>query len=247
MSLSVLIADDDKGIRLLLKKAIEKNEGFGVEGEAADGASALRLAESLRPDVIFMDVEMPVLSGVECAKRILDMNPKIKIIFATAHEEYMPEAFELYAFDYMVKPFKASRIVQTLDRIRQSAMPRENGLPGAAPHPDEKALGKLIIRSKEGISLVDEKDIILIQREEHNTAIYTASERHLTSEGLAELEDRLDKSIFFRSHKSYIINLAMVCKIFPYGRWTYLVKLKNTARDALLTHDRYEELQKLFK
>lgn len=243
----VLIADDVEGMRLVLRKAIERIDGFTVIGEAADGESALHLAESLRPDVIFMDVEMPILGGLECAKKVLDINPKTKIIFATAHEEYMPEAFELYAFDYMVKPFKTARITQTLNRIKQLDTLQENKPAGLVASPNEKSLGKLIIRNKEGISLVDEVEIILIQREERSTVLYTANERYVTSESLSELEEKLDKSIFFRSHKSYIINLTMVYKIYPYGRWTYLVKLKNTEKDSLLTHDRYEELQKLFK
>jgi two-component system LytT family response regulator len=243
----VFIADDDEGMRLVLRKAIVKIEGFEVIGEAADGESALQLVESLKPDVIFMDVEMPLLSGVECAKKVLDFNPKIKIIFATAHEEYMPEAFELYAFDYMVKPFKTARIAQTLNRIKQLNIISEGILSNNCVNSDEKVLGKLIIRNKESINLVDEEDIIFVQREERTTAIYTSTERYITSEGLSELEERLDRSLFFRSHKSYIINLNMISKIYPYGRWTYLVKLKRTDKDALLTHDKYEDLQKMFK
>ncbi len=243
----MLIADDDQGMRLLLRKAIDKIEGFEVIGEAADGESALQLVESLNPDVIFMDVEMPLLSGVECAKKVIDFNPKIKIIFATAHEEYMPEAFELYAFDYMVKPFKTARIAQTLNKIKQLNISEAGIHSNHGVSSDEKVLGKLIIRNKESINLIDEEDIIFVQREERTTAIYTSTERYITSEGLSELEERLDRSNFFRSHKSYIINLNMISKIYPYGRWTYLVKLKKTDKDALLTHERYEDLQKLFK
>lgn len=241
-----MIADDDDGMRLVLKKAIEKLEGFKVVSEAKDGEMALRLAEELMPDIIFMDVEMPVFSGVECAKKVMDINPKTIIIFATGHEEYMPEAFELYAFDYMIKPFRIDRIHQTLDRIiclrqqdRDYSLSQKPAL--------KNTIGKLLIKNKEGISLVDMADIILVQRENRSTVIYTQDERFVTSESLSELEERLDKSIFFRSHKSHIINLLMIQKIFPYGRWTYSVKLKNTDMDALLTHDKYDELQKIFK
>ncbi|MCX7772117.1 MAG: LytTR family DNA-binding domain-containing protein [Clostridia bacterium] len=248
MDFKVLIADDDEGMRLVLRKAIEKSEGFKVVGEAVDGESALHHAEALRPDVIFMDVEMPILRGVDSAKKILDINPKTIIIFATAHEEYMPKAFELYAFDYMVKPFRIDRISQTLARVKQLSLNLESApSPARVPSPKEKALGKLIIRTKESVNLVDEEEILLVQREERSTVIYTRDERFVTSEGLTELEERLDSSVFFRSHKSYIINLTMVHKIYPYGRWTYLVKLKNTEKDALLTHDKFEELEKLFK
>jgi len=245
LNFKVLIADDDQGMRLVLKKALSKVEGFEIIGEAEDGNAALCFSESLKPDVIFMDVEMPLLNGVECAKKILDINPKTIIIFATAHEEYMPAAFELYAFDYLVKPFKLDRIYQTLERIKSLAAYLNEPTAKQVGEPN-KVLDKLIVKTKESINFINMDEIILIQRENRSTAIYTADEKYITSDSLSDLEERLDKSIFFRSHKSYIINLHMIHKIYPYGRWTYVVKLKNTDQDALLTYERYEELQKLF-
>lgn len=245
MSLKILIADDDEGMRLVLKKVIRKNTDFEIIGEAEDGITALSFADSLKPDIIFMDVEMPQLNGIECAKKIMDLNPKIILIFATAHEEYMQEAFEVYAFDYLVKPFKMERITQTLTRIKDIVSQKSlQPMPIALQH--DKGLEKLLVRNKEGISFIDMDDIILIQREDRSTVIYTATEHYSTSEGLSEIEGRLNQTIFFRCHKSYIINLTYVSKIFPYGRWTYLIKLKNTEKDALITSDRYEVLQKFF-
>lgn len=246
MSISILIADDDAGMRLVLTKAIEKAGGLTIAGEAEDGGAALRLFDDLRPDVVFLDVEMPSVSGVECAKRIADIDPKTIIIFATAHEEYMPEAFEVYAFDYLIKPFKIERLNRTLDRIKNTGSMQYaageshiSNIPGTPQ--------KLLIRNKESISLVDLDEIILIQREDRSTVIYTQKERYSTSEGLSELEEKLSRDIFFRCHKSYIINLNSVSKIYPYGRWTYIVKLKGIDKDALMTHDKYEELARLFK
>lgn len=245
MSIRVLIADDDPGMRLVLGKAVEKAENFEIAGEAEDGDAALRLFEALRPDVVFLDVEMPKLSGVECAKRISDIEPKAIIIFATAHDEYMPEAFEVYAFDYLVKPFRVERLNQTLERIRDAGVVK-SGLPVLNKPHSPAGPQKLMIRNKDSISLVDVRDIILIQREDRSTVIYTKTDRFPTSEGLSELEGRLGGDLFFRSHKSYIINLGAVSKIYPYGRWTYIVKLEGIEKDALLTHDKYEELSKLF-
>lgn len=246
MSIHVLIADDDAGMRLVLKKGIEKHDGFTVAGEAEDGESALRLFNELRPEVVLLDVEMPVISGVECAKKISDIDPKVIIIFATAHEEYMTEAFEVYAFDYLVKPFKLSRLSQTLDRIKNAGEIRTaasgsriTSLPGT-PH-------KLMIRNRESISFVDVDEILLIQREDRSTVIYTQHDRLVTSEGLSELENRLGSDRFLRCHKSYIINLRAISKIVPYGRWTYVVKLKGTEKDALVTREKYEELEKRFR
>ncbi len=238
--MKVLIADDDEGIRLVLKKVIERAQGFEMVGEAGDGETALALFEKHKPQVVFLDVEMPGLDGIECAKRIADINPKTILIFATAHENYMQDAFEVYAFDYLVKPFKIDRIFQTLERIKQL-------LDGSNQNPlheiirREKGLNKLMITGKEGMSFIDMEDIFLIQRENRSTVIYTKNGRYVTSESLNDLEKRLDRVLFFRSHKSYIINLSLVHKIYPYGRWTYVIKLR-----TLLTRDKYEELKKIF-
>ncbi len=240
-----MIADDDIGMRLVLRKAMEKSGDFTILGEAEDGAAALRLFEALRPEVVFLDVEMPGMTGVECAKRIADIEPKTIIVFATAHQEYMPEAFEVYAFDYLIKPFKVNRLEQTLDRIKGT----ENIKPDLYEKEQIKGANtpkKLMIKNKEGISVVDMDEIILVQREDGTTAIYTLQDRYTTSDGLSELEEKLDESIFFRCHKSYIININYISKIYPYGRWTYIIKLKGTEKDALLTRESYEKLEKLF-
>ncbi|MBU3143202.1 LytTR family DNA-binding domain-containing protein [Clostridium sp. CF012] len=245
MEFKVLIGDDEEGMRMILRKAIEKVEGFKLIGEAADGEAVLTFVEESRPQVVFLDVEMPKLNGIECAKRIIDVNPKTIIVFATAHATYMTDAFQLYAFDYLVKPFKLDRVYQTLNRIK-TLNGEENKEVMHKIIRYENGLNKILIKNKEGISFVDTKDIVIIQREDRNTVIYTVDNSYITSEALSELEERLDKNQFFRSHKSYIINLSMIYKIYPYGRWTYVIKLKNTDKDALLTHVRYEVLKDIF-
>ena len=104
--LRVLVADDEEAMRGIMRMIIQKVDGFTVAGEAADGEEALAKVESLKPDVVFLDVEMPKINGIDCARSIQDMNPFITVIFATAYDGYMSDAFEVYAFDYLVKPFK---------------------------------------------------------------------------------------------------------------------------------------------
>ena len=245
MELKVLIVADDEGMRLVLRKIINKAEGFQLIGEADDGETGLSLAETLFPHVVFMDVEMPGMGGIECAKRIIDIAPRTFIIFATAHENYMSEAFELYASDYLIKPFKVDRILATLERIKGIFTTKDVSIPKTISF-NKDSLSKLIIKNKDGTSFIDCKDIIFIEHENRNTVIHTVNEKISSSESLSQIEGRLDSSLFYRSHKSYIINLSMIYKIYPYGRWTYTVKLKNTDKDALLTHERYEYLEKLF-
>ncbi|MEG0493003.1 MAG: LytTR family DNA-binding domain-containing protein [Clostridia bacterium] len=248
--LRVLIADDDSGMRSVMRKMIGKVEGFTLAAEAGDGKTALELIEKIKPHVVFLDVEMPEMTGVECAHVIQDLNPATIIIFATAHDAYMGDAFEVYAFDYLVKPFKVDRVIQTLERARDRLLLKDVKPLGTHLPANEKRStdGRLMLRHREGVSFIDLKDILLVQREDRATVIYTVNEgRFVTGDSLADMEERLHSDAFFRCHKSYIINLNAMKDITPYGRWTYVVQLEGTKHDALITHEKYEELERMFR
>lgn len=248
----VVIADDEDGMRMILRKMIAKAEGFTLCAEATNGPELLNLVEKYKPQVCFLDVEMPGMTGLECAKAIQDTDPQTIIVFATAHDDYMAQAFEVYAFDYMVKPFKVERVMKTLERIRNVKLnahameeqPKEMHYPtriGGATG------GRIMLRHKEGVNFINQADILLVQRENRSTVLYaTEGRRFETSEALGDVEERLNPQIFFRCHKSYIINLNVIDSITPYGRWTYGVHLSGTTQDALITHEKYEELEKMF-
>ncbi len=243
----VVIADDDSGMRTVMRHMIAKVEGFTLAAEAGDGLALIELVEKHRPQVVFVDVEMPGMSGVECARLIQDMDPATVIIFATAHDQYMGDAFEVYAFDYLLKPFKVERVVKTLERARDRITRREEKpLPPLKPR-NQAAAGRLMLHHRDGVSFLNMQDILLVQREERATVIYTIGEgRYVTSDSLGDTEARLDPAVFFRCHKSYIINLNHIKAITPYGRWTYVVQLNGTQHDALITHEKYEELERMF-
>ena len=245
MSIKILLIEDEVGIRTLMRKIIERNEGFEVVGECDNMADSIKLFTKLKPDVVFLDVELGEDSGLECAKIITDIDPKAKLIFATAHAEYMPEAFEVYAFDYLIKPFKVERVNHTLDRIKDLYKTDQNTEIDKIVR-YEKGLEKLLVKGKESMSFVDIKDIILVQREDNSTVIYTHKDSFTTSASLTEVEDKLDKDQFIRSHKSYIINISQITKISPYGRWTYIVRFKDLDKDALITQEKYEEIKRMF-
>ena len=247
-ALKVVIADDDPGMRLIVRKMVERVDGFTLVGEAANGDELMTLVEEKRPQVCFLDVEMPGKSGVECARMIQDMDPTVVLIFATAHDQYMGDAFEVYAFDYLIKPFKVERVMQTLERARDRLMHvDEQPLPGLTRQPNRIANGRLMLHHREGVSFLKMSDILLVQRENRSTVIYTTGEgRYETSDSLGDTEAKLDPTVFFRCHKSYIINLNQIDSITPYGRWTYVVRLHGTKHDALITHEKYEELEQMF-
>nr|MDD6335507.1 LytTR family DNA-binding domain-containing protein [bacterium] len=243
MGISCMIADDEPGMRLLLSRILEKVGGFDLVAQAQEGQQTLELFEQFRPQVVFLDVEMPGISGVECARYIQDVCPQTVLIFATAHEGYMREAFEVYAFDYLLKPFSAERALNTLERVR-SVLTGRSGLaaePVQAQRP--RGLRKLAVRTREGTSYVDMDDIVLIERSDRQSVILTQNERIATSESLTDIEKRLDGQYFLRCHKSYIINLACVKRVEPYGRWTYVVKLEGIREDALATHEKLQQIE----
>ena len=242
-----MIADDDMGMRTVMRKIVERVEDFILVAEAADGKTALELTEKLKPDVVFLDVEMPEMTGVECARAIEDMNPNIIIIFATAHDSYMSDAFEVYAFDYLIKPFKVERVIQTLERARERLISRTRSVTMPVSKP-KSVSGRMMLRHREGVTFVNLQDVLLVQREDRSTVLYTANnERYVTNDTLGEMEEKLPSDVFFRCHKSYIINLNHIKDITPYGRWTYVVRLEGTQQDALITHEKYEELEQLFQ
>ena len=234
--MKVLLVEDESGIRLLLRKIIEKNKEFQVVGEADNLTDAVTLFHRTKPDVVFLDIEISGASGLDCAKIIADVNPKTKIIFATAHAEYMSNAFEVYAFDYLLKPFNVERVNRTLQRILDLSRQKE-AEPLERIVKYEKGLEKLLVKGRESMSFVDIRDIILVQREKDSFS---------TSAGLGEIEEKLDPQQFMRSHKSYIINVSQIRKIEPYGRWTYIVTFKDLKQDALITQEKYEEIKRRF-
>ncbi len=285
MSIKVLIVDDEPHIRKILQKVIEGNPAFEVVGDCDNMTEAIIQFNSRKPDVVFMDIEINGGSGIDSARVIRELNPDTKIIFATAHSEYMSNAFEIYAFDYLVKPFNMDRIKQTLGRIEnsynksavvigqgtyqnagrdtdQSAyqdMGREIGQNAVkdmntTEKTTDKAIGKptgkskLLIKGKENVTFVDVPEIVMVERANNNTYIYTKDgECHVTSTSLGDIEDKICGEELVRSHKSYIINISMIKKIEPYGRWTYVVFFKGIDKDALVTKEKYEQIKNLYE
>lgn len=259
MAIKVMLVDDEAHIRLILRRVIERNPAFCVVSECDSMTNALLAFNETQPEVVFMDIEIKGSSGIDCAKVIAQSAPDTKIIFATAYSEYMSNAFELYAFDYLVKPFDMERIQHTLERIQRS-YGSQNQNPSEVPSGSKKAdiqsekvqeklreKDKILIKGKESVRFFDKDDIIFVERENNATILYTAdAEPFTTSMAISELEEKLSDTGFFRSHKSYLINVSKIKSIEPYGRWTYVVKFKGTQKDALITKEHFEEIKQIY-
>lgn len=253
--IKVMLVEDEPAIRKLLSKIVDLENGFEVVCEAGDFATAVTEFTKYRPEVVFVDIDLNGESGIECAKVMNALEPQVKIIFATAHSEYMANAFEMYAFDYIVKPFDVDRVRRTLSKIRSTSV--NAGSPDApeASSKSEKSekqtvtaddTGRLLVKGRERMDFIDIDEIVFIERDDSMTSILTVTDIFKTSANLNALEQRLPSGKFMRCHKSYIINTDRITKIEPYGRWTYIVKFKGTDATALITAQKYEELKSRF-
>lgn len=237
--IKVLIVDDNAKMVQILKTAITGLEAFEVVATAQDGESGVTLFDELKPEVVFMDIEMPGMSGIECAREILMRKPDTYIVFSTAHTEYMGDAFDMYAFDYMIKPFKMDRLKGTLARI-ETLLAKDDDNDQSV-----KKLDKLLLKNRDGMSFIDIDEIMLVFREGSRTKIITRRNSYTTGLNLNVIEEKLAGESFMRTHKSYIVNLKYISEILPYGRWTHIVKLKGLKEDALITHEKLQKLEEL--
>jgi len=236
MILRVLIIDDDAGMRSVLRKIINSMDEVECIGEAADGVQGVRLCLELKPDIVFIDVEMPVMTGTEAAAKIIEELPDTRLVFCTAHSKYMPDAFELYATDYLIKPFKTDRVRQTIKRIYRGNVKKR-----ISP------AKTIMLKNREGMTFLPVNDILLVYRENRVTHIVTTEATFTTSENLGDIWKSLEGGEFFRCHRAFIIKISAIAKIQPYGRWTYNVTLRGTQITALITNEKLEELQELLR
>jgi two-component system LytT family response regulator len=241
---TVVIAEDDLDARKYLKLIIECVSGFEVVGEASNGHELVQLTEKLRPDVIFLDVRMPKMDGVEAANEIMDINPLTIFVFSTAYNEYMSEAFDLYAFDYITKPLDESRVINTLKRIKMLQKRKTNRLDNTEISYQDN---KILLQCDEGLAVVYQDEIIFISREGRKTVLYTVHGQYTTSEPLQDIEKKLNDKLFMRTHRSYIVNVTMVSRIIRWTKKTYTILFRHIPEEALLTSDRLEEIKNIMK
>ncbi|HEV7498467.1 MAG TPA: LytTR family DNA-binding domain-containing protein [Vicinamibacteria bacterium] len=209
-----LVVEDEAPARQNLREYLAGTPWVEVVGEAADGGEAVRLIDTLEPDLVFLDVRLPELSGVEVARR---MRHSPALVFTTAYDRYAIAAFELGAIDYLVKPFGRERFDRTLARLRTRL-----GLP---PVPDgERArtalepgpLRRLFARQGDRIVPVATATIVRIQAQGDYAEVHAREGIFLIHVSLAELAARLDPAVFLQVHRSHIVNLGAVAHLEPH-------------------------------
>lgn len=208
MVLKVLIADDDPIIASFLKKVIEEVPNVRVIGVVNNGKEAVRLVDIHRPQAVFLDIDMPETNGIEAARQMAEIDRDIKFVFVTAHPDFALDAFELYSFDYIMKPFKENRVKTTVRKLKEKIFLEQSA----------KSKQGLMIEVDGKKVFFDPAEIVFVESRKHKLLFKTVNGQYLTSGDLSSLEERLGLYDFFRCHKGYLVNLKQLKEVVAVGR-----------------------------
>lgn len=199
----VVVVDDEPVARRGLVRLLSIEEDVEVVGQASDGAEAMAVLRAQRPDIVFLDIEMPRFDGILVAEEVATLVDPPLVVFVTAYDRYAVRAFEMEAADYILKPFDAERLQQVLDRMRRQLHS------GTTPDPDRR----LIIREGGALVFLDPEEVDLLESEGNYVRIRTRRKEHLVRSTLKEMAKRLEPYGFVRISRSALVNLARVRKV----------------------------------
>ncbi|PCJ28118.1 MAG: DNA-binding response regulator [Flavobacteriales bacterium] len=236
-----IIIEDESLARDLVKNYLSSHKEVELIGEFSDGFSGLKAINELKPDIVFLDVQMPKLTGLELLE-LVDELPHV--IFTTAYDEYAINAFDLNAIDYLLKPFSKERFDKALDKVFQKIGNNDSkGINQLKTQIEEKSvLDKIVVKSNNNIHVIPLSEINFIESEDDYVMIHTTNGKHLKHQTMKFYEENLN-SMFIRIHRSYIVNINSINKIEKFGKDTYQVILKNGA-GLKVSRSRYQELKK---
>lgn len=251
--LRVMVVDDEPLAREGLVELLEPHEAIEVVGVFADGPSALLALVDARVDAMFVDVQMPGMTGFELIGAI-DVDPLPAVIFVTAYDEYAIRAFEVNAVDYLLKPVSTERLAQTVERLRAHVRARESTGPDAyrakmtslldGVVPDRAhGVGRLIVREVGQIIVVPTRDVDWVEGADYYVKLHVRNTVHMLRETLASLEQRLDPRKFLRIHRSAIVNLTRVRAVEAAARGEGVAVLVDGSR-LKVTRAKREELER---
>jgi len=227
MSLRALLVDDEPLARERLRALLDEADAdIEIVAEAGGGKDAVSLIHEHEPDVVFLDVQMPVLDGFD----VVDLLPESgaerpQIVFVTAYDEYAIQAFEVHALDYLTKPVRLDRLTKTLDRVKEALGEADNRLDELRNARRNQLLKRLTVHVGRRLRVVPLDDVKWVEAEEGLVFAHTPDGRYRTDFTLGELEERLPSDHFVRTHRSTIVNLDAVHELVPWSSGTYRLRL----------------------
>jgi two-component system response regulator AlgR len=233
--MKVLIVDDEKLARVRLRELIMKIGGHAVVGEAINGSDAIDKTMSMNPDVLLMDIRMPVMDGLEAAMHLMSMETPPSVIFTTAYDEHALEAFEVNAVDYLLKPIRKERLAAALQKVKQISLKQLQEVNRAQEEPSVRSHISVQLRGK--ISLIPIHDIIYFMADSKYVTVRTTSERHLIEDSLVSLENEFG-DYFLRIHRNALAAKKHIRGIekHPSGKWHVLFKNIDDQLDVSRRH-----------
>jgi two-component system response regulator LytT len=266
MSMTALIVDDEELAREELKYLLDTTGEVDVLAEGRNGVEAVELIRTHHPDVVFLDVQMPGLDGFAVLKKLLEVGesePLPQIIFATAFDQYAVRAFDVNAIDYLLKPFDRDRVLQAVERARlrlqeagqSDARPAQGELrvdtllklieqhQAAKPHS-----GKIVLQTGSRLLLVDQKDICYASIAEGVISVVTPTlEGQSKCRTLEELFDLLDPAVFWRAHRSFLVNINHIREVVPWFKSSYQLRMDDKKQTEIpVSRAQTRRLRELF-
>ncbi|MFA6400522.1 MAG: LytTR family DNA-binding domain-containing protein [Salinivirgaceae bacterium] len=227
--MKVVIIEDEAPAREIVKAFLQHHVDVEIVGEFSDGFSGIKGIKELKPDLVFLDVQMPKITGFEMLE-LLEEHPEI--IFTTAYDQYAIKAFEMNAVDYLLKPFSKERFNQALEKARTKV---EHSITDKPADPikqvmealDEKPenLFRVVVKKGGDIHMIAVEDILYIEAKDDYVMLYTEKSRYLKEKTMRFYENHLDPNHFVRVHRSFIVRIDQVKRLEPYGKSSYLAIL----------------------
>lgn len=214
-----VLVDDEELARQLLREYLEESDSVEVIAECANGFEAVKAIADLKPDLVFLDVQMPKLDGFEVLE-LLD--GPVAVIFVTAYDQYAMRAFDANAVDYLLKPFGPDRLRKALDKVRQ----RMGNPPvaiaaaelSAAARPPEQKLERVVVKDGTKVHIIPIDRLDYVEAQDDYIALRSEKKNYLKQQTISSIETQLDAKKFVRIHRSYIVNLERIARIEPYTR-----------------------------
>ena len=240
-----VIVDDEELARRVLRELLRAHNEVEVVAECANGFEAVKAVAELKPDLLFLDVQMPKLDGFEVLELIVE-GPAV--IFVTAYDQYALRAFEAHAVDYLLKPFGADRLKVALERTKErlgGKLPPPAEL-AAAARPPAQYLERIVVKDGSRVHIIPVSKLDYAEAQDDYVALAVEGKKHLKQQTLSNLEKALDPERFLRIHRSYIVNLDRLGKVEPYGKDTHVVVL-TTGTQLPVSRSGYARLREILE
>ncbi|CFQ44554.1 putative two-component system response-regulator [Yersinia frederiksenii] len=245
--MKAIIVEDEFLAQEELSYLIRQHSSITIEATFEDGLDVLKYLQNHQVDAIFLDINIPSLDGVLLAQNISKFTHKPYIIFITAYKEHAVEAFEIEAFDYILKPYHESRIVTMLQKL-EALHKRDRQNKEQISSPSQRSAAHTInLMKDERIIVTDINDIYYAAAQEKVTLVYTRREEFIMPMNITEFCNRLPEEYFFRCHRSYCVNLAKIREIVPWFNNTYILRLSDLDFEVPVSRSKIKEFRQLMR